>query len=347
MVIEKVQVIQAETGKSYREVIEAADLPRASYQRWRARIGQDKPLIEPPGPKKQVQLSLPLLMEQVGKMKHRQKRSFGTGRLYQAHRQEISRRRLQKLVKQERSRIKAEHRRSLRKITWHVPGLVWAIDGVEHGGSDVMHVQDLASHYKIEPTALTPPTGQAVAGHLEQLIEAYGPPLILKRDHGSNLQDQAVEALLEKYLIIPLDSPCRYPKYNGAMEHAQGELQGTHRIGPPLDPELLKCLALTAHTLNHRRRPSLNGQSPCTVFACRIEAMKPYTRQKRKEVIDWIKHEALAILHSGGSFHARAEEKAWRRAVESWLHREGHITVKVEGKVLPYFQPNLVSRSGR
>jgi hypothetical protein len=337
MVIEEVRTVQRQTGRSC----------RASYQRWTARLREEKPLVQAPGPKKDVQLDLPLLLEEVQQMKHRGKRSFGTGRLYEAHRQEISRRHLHRLVKEERCRLKAERRRSLRRITWHVPGLVWAIDGTEIGDIQVLHMQDLASHYKFDPQVDVSLPGEQVAAYLEQVIALHGPPLILKRDRGSNLRHAAVQALLEKHLIIPLDSPGHYPPYNGAIEHAQGEIKGTHRVGPALAGVALECHSAAAQTLNHRRRPSLQGRTACAVFGQARQALQSYTRQKRKEVIDWIKQQALAILQGGGSSNARAHEKAWRRAVESWLHREGLITVKVDGKVLPYFPPTLVSRSGR
>jgi hypothetical protein len=65
--------------------------------------------------------------------------------------------------------------------------------------------------------------------------------------------------------------------------------------------------------------------------------MKAYTRLKRIEVIDWIRREALAIMQREGSAGAVARDAAWRRAVESWLHRNGVITVLVDGEVLPCF----------
>jgi hypothetical protein len=55
---------------------------------------------------------------------------------------------------------------------------------------------------------------------LEQLFLHDGPPLVLKRDNGSNLNHQAVDEVLARYLVIPLNSPPHYPPYNGAMECA-------------------------------------------------------------------------------------------------------------------------------
>jgi hypothetical protein len=75
--------------------------------------------------------------------------------------------------------------------------------------------------------------------------------------------------------------------------------------------------------------------------------MKTYTRPKRKEVIDWIRNMALDIIRGDGTSgadvsavalaKADARDAAWRRAVETWLHRSGVITVSVDGQVLPCF----------
>jgi transposase InsO family protein len=337
MVIEEVQTLRRQTGRSCRQVLEAADLSRASYQRWSARLRQEQPPVQPPGPKKEVQLNLPLLLEQVQGLEHRQKRSFGAERLYQTHRRAISRRQLQTLVKQERCRRKAERRRSLRRITWHGPGLVWAMDSTRVGGIDLQQVQDLASRYKLDPLVAQPLSGAQVAAHLEGLFALHGPPLILKRDRGSNQRDDAVQAVLENHLVIALDSPRQYPPYNGAIEHAQREIKEALGEGPSLVEVTLANHRSAVQRLNHRPRPCLNGRTACAVFQESRETMKLYTRPKRKEVIDSIKRRAQAILHQQLFPGQREQEEAWRKAVESWLHQNGVITVEVNGEVLPHF----------
>ena len=64
-----------------------------------------------------------------------------------------------------------------------------------------------------------------MAVRLEQLFLRHGPPLVLKRDNGSNLNHQAVDEVLTRYLVIPLNSPPHYPPYNGGMECAVRELK--------------------------------------------------------------------------------------------------------------------------
>jgi transposase InsO family protein len=335
VVIERVEGIRRESGETFRRVLQAAGLPGATFHRWKARLRSGEPLLRNPGPKKNVPLDLENLFTEVEQLKHRRRRSFGARALYLAHREAISRRELQKLVTAERCRIKAERRSHLRRISWQVPGLAWAIDGTRLGRMELEQVQDLASRYKFEPFQADAVSAEHVAGHLERIIAVQGPPLILKRDRGSNLGSEAVQAVLEKYLIIPLDSPRRYPPYNGAIERAQGELKATLEAQGPLADCAQADQAAVAHHLNHRPRPCLRGRTACAVFQDGRDAMKAYTRLKRKEVIYWIKETALDIMRRGGSSGAAALDAAWRRAVESWLQLNGVITVSSNKKVSP------------
>jgi hypothetical protein len=67
--------------------------------------------------------------------------------------------------------------------------------------------------------------GESVAARLEQLFLGQGPPLVLKRDNRSNLNHKAVDEVLARHLVIPLNSPPHYPPYNGGMECAVRELK--------------------------------------------------------------------------------------------------------------------------
>jgi len=97
MLVEQVEKIRAEVGGSYRQVLEEAGLSRATFHRWATRLQHQEPFVQTPGPKKEVPLDLDTLLAEVREMKHRRHRSFGTTALYEAHREEISRRDLQGL----------------------------------------------------------------------------------------------------------------------------------------------------------------------------------------------------------------------------------------------------------
>ena len=64
-------------------------------------------------------------------LKHGRQRSRGVGRLYRQYQGQISRRDLQALTETVRREYAQQHQAELRRITWHVPGLVWSLDDTE------------------------------------------------------------------------------------------------------------------------------------------------------------------------------------------------------------------------
>ena len=182
-----------------------------------------------------------------------------------------------------------------------------------------------------------------MAAHLEELFLQHGAPLFLKRDNGGNLNHPAVNRLLERFGVIPLNSPKHYPPYNGAIEKCQDEMK--RRLAGWTPQTLQVYAAVAAHELNHRRRRSLAWRTACAVFCSGAHRLKAYNRRRRKESFDQIKALAMQIVSTmrGAScpeLDAAAIETAstvWRLAVETWLHRNGLITVTVDGKVLPHF----------
>ena len=92
-------------------------------------------------------------------------------------------------------------------------------------------------------------------GPLDELFTQFGPPLVLKRDNGSNLNSAAVNAVLSRWLVIPLNSPPHYPPYNGGIERSQRELKDTLRPCLLASREAASRpsqVALAVHELNHR-----------------------------------------------------------------------------------------------
>lgn len=339
MLVELVEQAKVQVGWSCRRVTKAAGVSRASLARWRDRVREQEPCVRVPGPKKDVQVDMEGLLAEVRELEHGRYRSKGTTALYQKHQAAISRRQLQKSVKEERQRVNAARWVKLRTIEWQVPGMAWAMDTTQIEKVQMQQVQDLASRYKYEPFVAASVCGEQVAEQLERMIGIYGAPLVLKRDRGGNLRHEAVQAVLEKHLIVPLDSPPYYPRYNGAIEYAQREMKELLEVRYPQADRVLACSSAAAQELNHHPKPCLNGQTPCAVLETGRKTMQGYTRQRRKEVIDWIKNEALAIIRGMGGPLAslRARDAAWRRAVETWLHRNGAITVSVHGQVLPSY----------
>jgi transposase InsO family protein len=322
-------------------------LPYSSFRRWKHRLERGQPVLFKPGPQKVAPLDLEELHVHLCRLKHSRQRSRGVGRLYRQYRGQISRRDLQALTETVRREFTQQRQAELRRITWHVPGLVWSLDDTQlarlAGHKLHLHqVQDLASRYKFTPLVGDRAVGETVAVRLEQLFLRHGPPLVLKRDNGSNLNHQAVDEVLTRYLVIPLNSPPHYPPYNGGMECAVRELkiplvEKILASGPIPESQVQGWAEMLAHELNHRSRGCLDGQVACEVFQDAKPAMKAYTLRKRKETFDWINELTRTLIQVWAVHTQRQAETARRLAVETWLQRNGVITITQNKKVLPIF----------
>jgi len=92
-----------------------------------------------------------------------------------------------------------------------------------------------------------------------------------------------------------------------------------------------------AHDLNHRCRPGLEGKVACQVFHQAKPALKVYTLRQRKETLDWINELTRMLLQAWEVRTPRQAETARRLAVETWLQRNGVITISQNPKVSPIF----------
>jgi transposase InsO family protein len=333
----------------YLRLSESLGVPYANFRRWKHRLACGQPALLKPGPKKVAPLNLDELRGHLCHLQHGRERSRGVGELYQQYQSQISRRDLEVLTKTVRRELHQQHQAELRHIAWHVPGLVWSLDDAElvRFADQKLHlhqVQDLASRYKFTPLVGGPVLGEGVALHLEQLFLQHGPPLVLKRDNGSNLNHQAVDELLARYLVIPLNSPPHYPPYNGGMECGVREVKTplVEKIlvdGPITASQVQVWAELLVHELNHRSRECLRGHIACRVFQDAKTTLQAYTLRKRREIFDWIKKLTRELAQVSAVHTRRQVETARRLAVETWLQRNGVITITQNQKVLPiYFE---------
>jgi transposase InsO family protein len=259
----------------------------------------------------------------------------------------ISRRDLQALTETARRELAPQHQVELRHITWPVPGLGWSLDDAELGrlADHKLYLhqgQDLASRYKFTPWVGEQVLGETVAVHLQQLFLPHGPPLVLKRDNGSHLNQPAVDEVLARYLVMPLNSPPPYPPYNGGRECAGREMKTplVEKIlaaGPPSESQVQAWAEVLAHELNHRSRGCLDGHLACRVFQDAKPALQAYTLRKRRKIFACINELTPALIQALAVHTQRQVETARRRALESWLQTNGVITITQNKKVLPLF----------
>jgi hypothetical protein len=347
MVVTTLTQLKRQVRWPYQWLCRSLGVPYGSFRRWRHRLERGQPALFQPGPKKVAPLSLEELHGDLARLQHGRQRSWGVGEVYRRRRTQVSRRTLQALTETLRRELAQQREAALCRITWHVPGLVWSLDDAEltrlaPHPLRLHQVQDLASRYKFTPWVGARVLGETVAVHLEHLSLQYGPPLVLKRDNGSNLNQRAVDAVLARYLVVPLNSPPQYPPYNGGMEHAVRELkpplvEKLRASGPIPASQVQGWAEVLVHELNHRPRRCLAGQVACRVFQDARSALKAYTRRKRREVFEEINELTWTLLQARAVHTQRQAETVRRLAVETWLQSNGVITITQNKKVLPVF----------
>ena len=272
--MEIIEEIKGRTGMPEAIICRAMRVPLSTLGRWRRRKKENRPFLNRPGPKKAEAFDPSALDAEIRSMRHGAKRSAGAIRLYGRYQESISRRELSRMAGQVRQDWVADQRRNLRRIDWLMPGVVWAMDVTEYDleGAGKIHLhstQDLGSRYKFPPLAGECPIGEEIAGYLSEKFFRFGPPLVMKRDNGGNLNHAVVNGVLSEFFVLPLNSPEYYAPYNGAIEESQRELKAClwEKLLPDFayseNHSLAVYAEVAAHDLNHRLRPCLRGKTSC------------------------------------------------------------------------------------
>ena len=155
--------------------------------------------------------------------------------------------------------------------------------------------------------------------------------MFLKRDLGSALNCAALDQVLERNWVLPLNSPPAYPQFNGSMERSMRDLKealDARRVDSVMKatPFVLQ-VELVTHQLNHRRLRSIGGLTPCQLSHDPHRRLRLHAATRERifrEVFEqyW---QYAQCMPQRSRHHLNA---AWRMVVESWLRRQGWITVK-------------------
>jgi hypothetical protein len=341
MIVNSMSRLKEAVGVPYIRQCPEYGVAYSTAMRWRSRVEAGREPTMVPGPKKVEPFDPADVRSRVGLLRHHRKRTEGTGELYRAVCTGISRRDLQAIIDEVRLAKNRDRRARQCRIEWLTPGLVWSMDDTEYaeawldGKSWVHSTRDLGSTYTFGP--LTGPhlaPGEEVARNLERLFGKYGPPLFLKRDNGGNLNHNEVNRMLGENHVMWLNSPPYYAPYNGGIEQAQGELKAVLRTREHASRAELQLHArLSAHDLNHRKRPCLGGRTPCSLFFGTENTTGEFTKRKRREVYNEIIRRSgiiTQVVDNDGDLDA-----TWRLAVESWLLDHGHVTMNKTRECYP------------
>lgn len=144
---------------------------------------------------------------------------------------EASREALSRLLRRYRRVCLRRGEVALSTLRWTRPGTVWAMDYTEPEGGPidgvyrwVLVVRDLASGQMLAARPVEAPTARATTDVLRALFAGHGTPLVVKSDNGSHFTAEEVRELLRRHGVLPLLSPPRTPRYNGAVEAGIGAL---------------------------------------------------------------------------------------------------------------------------
>jgi len=195
--------------------------------------------------------------------------------------------------------------------------------------------EDLASRYRFRPLVSDRLDGWQIAGHLESLFRQQGAPLFLKRDNGSPFNNQHVDAVLDRFGVLPLNNPPHFPRYNGAEEKGIRDLKAAldqrqqHNGIVPKD--LALAVEVIAHELNHRSRRCLKGRTACAVFYDDAKHLR-WSKRQRQTIFRLLLQQFGAMLGNTTNGHHPKPATAWRVTVETWLRCQGLITVRQNQK---------------
>jgi len=304
-------------------------VPYSSVMRWRQRQRLGTPLWQCPGPKKSTPLDWSQLYPLLRQLPHGPRRSSGTGQLYKQFASCLSRRQFGALVQDQRQNLFD----SMKRIHWLWAGLAWSCDATELGdhGTLIIPFQDLASRHRLRPLVTDQLDGWQIAAHLEGLFRQHGAPLFLKRDNGSPFNHHAVDELLARFGVLPLNNPPHWPRYNGSMEKGIRDFKAALRKQQPLTPQVpqdwVLAVELTAHELNHQPRRCLNGRTACAVFHDDAQRLR-WTLRQRHTLFRLLLRDFAQIVESMAKRNHHSPATAWRLTVESWLRRQGLIAIR-------------------
>lgn len=171
------------------------------------------------------------------------------------------------------------------------PMVMWSEDGAgfkeRSRKKELLLLQDECARKKVGRRLVDGPARtRDVVEYLERAFEELGPPLVLKQDNGSPLNGDEVVELCDRYGVVLLNSPPRYPGFNGKKERNFRDVRGfvralaRHRVGGSLEQRI----ELAIHDLDvERPRPVLGGRTATEVFEQDRRPL-PDSRRFRMEV---------------------------------------------------------------
>jgi transposase InsO family protein len=227
-------------------------------------------------------------------------------------------------------------------LDWLVPGTVWAIDYTDTDPSGpidgiyphILVVRDLGSGRTLVSLPVTAATAEAACQALISLFKVFGPPVLLKSDHGSPFMSRIVQDLLDQNNVTFLLNPPYYPQYNGACEAGIGSLKvRAHHIAARNNrPGEWTCDDVEQARIqaNQTARPKgIKGLTPDAVWAGRrivtVAMRMEFDQSVRTRMLEVMKEEGVLVL---GKADDRTQERIVRKGIERALVAHAFLLVR-------------------
>ena len=186
------------------------------------------------------------------------------------------------------------------RLTWLVPGTVWAMDFTEpkfkiDGKFPYLFtVRDLATHYHLCWRPVASEKAKEVIPILLELFQCHGRPLVMKSDNGSAFIAEETQAMFREQGVAVLYSPPRKPQYNGALERSNTTMKSWTGIcaesaGRPMNwrsEDLMGAMRI-ANTLSYPFGPE--GPTPEASWRDR----EPISQERRDELWEALARERM------------------------------------------------------
>jgi len=242
----------------------------------------------------------------------------------------VSRRQAASIKRDELTAMERDRKAAASRVEVLAPGVIRGFDALEipttEGRRWVLAAGDAAAPYRTSLAVTDSYDARAVAAALDADFTEHGAPLVLRLDRARCHRAPPVASLLERWRVLPLHGPPRYPRYYGQLERQNREHRAwLSALGVYGHDELVADCSHMRTILNRLwRRPTLEWRTAECAWEGRGDL-----GIDRDVLRDTVADGAARRLRAG-----LRHDLAWRLAVENALAQKGLLRITPKPKVL-------------
>ena len=267
MTVEMMKKRRAE-GEAVGSVCRRLGIHRSSYYDWRRPKPAPAKRSGPPGPPPAL---LRAMQDDVRRLDHVKRRTWGTATIYEDYQGLIPRRVIQKTIRQERRAANRIDRAGAQQYEFCEVGVAFSVDfkKVLIPGR-LIRVQDERSRCMLDRAHRRSWPAEEVTRWVRGVFERTERPLVVKHDRGTEFDSRVFQDMLQELKIVALPSPGAWPRYNGKHERWNKDIQQwlIPAAQGHLDPDqVLEEVDLAIEDLNEiKPRRKLGWRTPLEVY---------------------------------------------------------------------------------